>query len=87
MHKEPKKQLRQANSSTYIAGNELFVWIGDTIVLIVGLEVIPVFNRCARMAPIADWPSRFLLNATEHWTFFSFFRRYTSEQQKKVKVN
>ena len=55
MHTESKKQLTQANSSTYIAGNESFVWIGDTIVVIVGLGAIPVFDRCTGMAPTCNW--------------------------------
>ena len=63
MHKESKKQLRQANPSAYIAGNEFFAWIEDRNLLDsfqtrlgrrLGLGAIPVFNRCTGIAPVAD---------------------------------
>ena len=96
MHKEAKKQLRQANLSTYIQENELFVWIRrrnrrldsfQTRLGRLGLGAIPVFNRCTGVAPIADWLSLFLLYTTKHWTSFCFFGRYASEHQNKVIVD
>ena len=59
MHKESKQQLRQANPSTYIAGNEFFEWMGDrnrldSFQTQLGLGAIPVFNRCTGIASVAD---------------------------------
>ena len=59
MHEESKKQLRQANPSTYIAGNKFFASIGDrnrldSFQTRLGLGAIPVFNRCTGIAPVAD---------------------------------
>ena len=61
--KNLKQQLRQANSSTYITGNKLFVWIRrHNRQTQLGLGAIPVFNRCTGMAPTCNWKLKIVIS-------------------------